>query len=108
MNRIDPKTRKPTPLMVIIASDSNLLAAGDPATMSFDMANDITTSFKYLPSNERPKAIQRLVDDYRNGRRGYANVIDVVPYVGPNKTRADQAVREFLGKDAAAALKEVN
>lgn len=105
MTSRDKASKKDKPLMVIIATVDNVVAAGDPATMSAEIADGITASFQGMPKDQRAAAIQDLVDRMSSGRRGYAQVIEVAPYVGAIKKRADSIVREFMGQRADAVLK---
>jgi len=106
MNAFDKGSTKPRILMVVVATADNVVAAGDPKTLSADIADGLNESFKNMPAANRSKAIQDMIDGFRNNTRGQGNIIEVVPYVGPNKDRADAAIAEFTKQRSDKILKK--
>lgn len=98
LNKYNKETQRRDPLMVITVTDEGVDAAGHPDTMSAEVARSLVESMKHLPQAERPEAYADLIDRYRNGKIGYAGVIEVLPLEGGTLDRATAILKEFKGK----------
>ena len=100
----DAKKDALTPRMIVIFTNSRIVAFGDPATFAGREADEITKRYAMLEASEIPAILDAYKDRYIGEIYAYGGKADMVPYSGKDKKKIDTIKDGFANTEFSPTL----
>jgi len=100
----DAKKNALTPRMIVVFTNSRIVAFGDPATFAGHEADEITKRYAMLEASEIPAILDAYKDRYIGETYAYGGKADMVPYSGKDKKKIDTIKDGFANTEFSPTL----